>query len=388
MCCDRSHNRSDICFMKGDVRTHSNSSSIILYDSTNQDMEDKQVFQHERIRPYPRKWEAHTRENVAELNLILKSEYLEIDHSCDVVHDVPALFFSTGGYTGNLFHEFNDGIVPLYITSQHLKKKVVFVIVDYHDWWFTKYADILSVLSDYPPIDFTGDNRTHCFTETIVGLRFHGDLTIDPSLMEGNKSMREFRSLLDQAYWPRIKGLIEDEQRNASLSAVVEEMPQVMLKKPRLVLISRNGSRAIMNEDSLVKLAQRVGFDVEVLVPTKTTELARVYRVLNTSDVMVGVHGAALTHFLYLKPGSVLIQVIPLGSEWASETYFEGPSKKYGLKYIGYKILPRESSLYDSYDENDPILQDPIRMSRKSWEFTKKIYLDAQDVRLDLMRFQ
>lgn len=157
---------------------------------------------------------------------------------------------------------------------------------------------------------------------------------------------------------------------------------------PKLVIISRNGSRAIMNQDLLVKMAEKIGFDVEVLRPDKTTELAKIYRALNSSDVMIGVHGAAMTHFLFMKPGSVFIQVVPLGTTWAAETYYGGPAKKLGLRYIGYEIGARESSLYDEYDRNDVVLTDPDSVNDRGWEFTKKIYLDRQKVRLNLIRFR
>ncbi|KAA8517133.1 hypothetical protein F0562_017426 [Nyssa sinensis] len=353
ICCDRGSIRSDICIMKGDVRTHSASSSIYLYSSKNtngfidsfsalaEDSKEEEL-QHEKIKPYTRKWET-------------------------------TVFFSTGGYTGNVYHEFNDGILPLYITSQHLNKKVVFVILEYHSWWITKYGNILSLLSDHPPIDFSGDKRTHCFPEAIVGLKIHDELTVDSSLMEGNKTIRDFRDLLDQAYWPRIRGLIQDEEHEVhlnltdKLSLPPSSKNSIELKKPKL---------------------RKLDFKLKVLRPERTTELAKIYRVLNSSDVMIGVHGAAMTHFLFVKPGSVFIQVIPLGTEWAAETYYGEPAMKLGLRYIGYKILPRESSLYDDYDKNDPILRDLSSVAKKGWEYTKKIYLDHQNVKLNLGRFR
>ncbi|KAK6124717.1 hypothetical protein DH2020_041541 [Rehmannia glutinosa] len=341
--------------MKGDVRTHAASSSIVLYHTddlvdhvsseSNSDDDQAKPIQHEKIRPYTRKWETNVMDTIDELDLVVKKNS-GINHKCDVHHDVPAVFFSTGGYTGNLYHEFNDGILPLYITSQHLNKKVVFVILEYHNWWIMKYGDILSQLSDFPAIDFSGDKRVHCFPEAIVGLRIHDELTVDASKMENDKTIGDFHNLLDRAYWP-------------------------------------NGSRAITNEDSLVKLAEDIGFVVEVLRPQRTTELAKTYRVLNSSDVMIGVHGAAMTHFLFMNPGSSHPR-----TDWAAETYYGEPAGKFGLRYIGYKILPKESSLYDDYNENDPILMDPSSVNRKGWEFTKKIYLDRQTVRLDLRRFQ
>ncbi|KAI3471613.1 hypothetical protein Pfo_028263 [Paulownia fortunei] len=364
ICCDRSSIRSDICIMRGDVSTHAASSSVILYHTNGLSDYVSGLSEHEKIRPYTRKWETNVMDTVDELDLIVKRDP-GIHNRCDVQHEVPAVFFSTGGYTGNLYHEFNDGILPLYITSQHLNKKVVFVILEYHNWWIMKYGDILSQLSDFPAIDFSGDKRIHCFPEAIIGLRIHDELTVDASLMEGNKTVGDFHDLLDRAYWPRIRGLLEDEEREAQLSM------EKLAIKPKLVIVSRNGSRAITNEDSLVKIAEDIGFLVEVLRPQRTTELAKIYRVLNSSDVMVGVHGAAMTHFLFMKPGSVFIQVIPLGTEWAAETYYGEPAGKFGLRYIGYKSFLKRAHLLTVKDGN-----------------SKKIYLDRQTVRLDLRRFQ
>ncbi|CDP21672.1 unnamed protein product [Coffea canephora] len=402
ICCDRHSVRSDICIMKGDVRIDANTSSVFLYRGNNlsdyvlgpsDSDDDNEVLQHEKISPYTRKWEPYAMGTVTQLNLVVKKGNPGSSRHCDVQHNVPAMFFSTSGYTGNLYHEFNDGIIPLFITTQHLNKQVVFVILDYHKWWIMKYGDIVAELSDYPVVDFSGDNRTHCFPEAIVGLRIHDELTVDPSLMKGNKTIRDFRNLLDRAYWPRIRGLIQDEERQAQLSPLPAASVDILkekrdLEKPKLVIVSRNGSREILNQDSLVNLAEEIGFSVEIVRPVRTSELARIYRVLNASDVLVGVHGAALTHYLFMKPGSVFIQIIPLGTDWASDTYFGESSFKFGLKYVAYKILPSESSLSDSYEKNDPVLLDPDTVNQRGWEVTKEVYLDNQNVRLNLRRFE
>ena len=95
-----------------------------------------------------------------------------------------------------------------------------------------------------------------------------------------------------------------------------------------------------------------------------------------------------MTHFLFLKPKSVFIQIVPLGTDWAAETYYGEPAKKLGLKYIGYKIMPQESSLYYEYGKDDPVIRDPDSLNDKGWEYTKKIYLQGQNVKLDLRRFR
>uniref|UniRef100_A0A803P6Y2 Glycosyltransferase 61 catalytic domain-containing protein n=1 Tax=Cannabis sativa TaxID=3483 RepID=A0A803P6Y2_CANSA len=372
----------------GDVRTHSGSSSVFVYgprDSNSymdfvstivaeEETDEEEELQHEKVKPYTRKWETSVMDTIDEIDLISRKPSAKKQHECDVNHDVPAVFFSTGGYTGNVYHEFNDGILPLFITSKHFNKKVVFVISEYHNW-------------------------THCFPQAIVGLKIHGDLTVDPSLMEENKTVVDFRNVLDRAYWPRIEGLIQDEEREAqeklaqsptqTLSKIKQKVSKDRLfRKPKLLILARTGSRMITNQDMVAEMAEKMGFEVEILKPDRTTELAKIYRALNSSDVMIGVHGAAMTHFLFMKPGSVFIQVVPLGTVWAAETYYGEPSRMLGLEYIGYKIHASESSLYEKYDEDDPVLKNPNSVTKKGWQYTKSIYLDGQNVRLDLTRFR
>lgn len=377
--------------MKGDVKADSVSSSVTLYrtddfylsDDQSNDDDDDEILQHEKIKPYTRKWETGVMNKIQELDLFVKNGR---GSSCDVQHHVPAVIFSAGGYTGNAYHDMNDGILPLYITSQRFKKKVIFVILEFRHWWFTKYADVLSQLSDYPVIDFTPENKTtHCFPEAIVGLKIHDELTVAPELMDGGKTIIDFRNLLDRAYSPRINSLIKEEQKKRQAQSKPESTSD---SKPKLLIISRKRTREITNEDSLIQLAKEIGFSVKVLVPDQTTELAKMYRDLNSTDVMVGVHGAAMTYLLFMRPGSVFVQIVPIGTDWPSESFYGEPAEKLGLKYVGYKVLTKESSLYDDYSQDDPVLIDPDSINKKGWEFTKKIYLDGQNVTLNLPRFR
>lgn len=388
MCCDRGAFRTDVCFMRGDVRTQSYSKTILLYPGNNASIPAPAM--EERIRPYTRKWETRVMATIDELRLTTAAA-AAAGGGCDVRHVVPAVVFSSGGYTGNVYHEFNDGIIPLFITSQKFNKRVLFVVLDYHNWWFTKYGDVLSRLSDYPPLNFIGDSRTHCFPEAIVGLRIHDELTVDAAQMENNKTIFDFRRLLDDAYRPRIRSLEYDEQQTSPRPSMVigkQHDSPLNSRTPKLVIVSRNGSRMIENELELVQLGEKIGFVVNILRPDRTTELAKIYRALNSSDAMIGVHGAAMTHLLFMRPGSVFIQIVPLGTDWAAKTYYGDPAVRMGLRYVGYKILQRESSLYREYDDSDPVLTDPSSVARKGWQVTKRVYLDRQNVNLDLKRFR
>lgn len=126
---------------------------------------------------------------------------------------------------------------------------------------------------------------------------------------------------------------------------------------------------------------------MHLLKPNRNTQLADIYSLLNSADAMLGVHGAAMTHFLFMRPGSVFIQIVPLGLNWAAEEYYGEPAKKLGLKYMEYRISTEESSLSEEYDCDDPVLVDPGAVNKKGWSETKRIYLERQNVRVNIERF-
>lgn len=183
--------------------------------------------------------------------------------------------------------------------------------------------------------------------------------------------------MLDEAYKPRV-------QRIPS-----QNLKEKSGEPPRLVMVSRDGTRVIENEGEVLHLGKEIGFDVEVLKPGNMMAMDRIYRSLSSCDVMMGVHGAALAHFLFMRPGSsVFIQIVPLGIEQLAWTCFGEAATRMGLRYEEYKILPRESSLYGRYGEDDPAVKDPNGMKARVWEITKEVYLEGQNVTLDLSRLK
>lgn len=102
---------------------------------------------------------------------------------CDVRHEVPAVVLSAGGYTGNVYNDFNDGLIPLYLTTERFKGEVVLLVLDHQSRWMSRYENVIKNISKYEIIKLGIDRRVHCFPEMIIGLKFHGELSIDPQLM-------------------------------------------------------------------------------------------------------------------------------------------------------------------------------------------------------------
>ncbi|MED6206604.1 hypothetical protein PIB30_028466 [Stylosanthes scabra] len=376
--CDRSHYSYDICTVHVSAVLDPTTSTFFVQRPTTRTFDSGNNNPTvTKIRPYPRKFESFVMSNIKELTI----KSTEPIPSCHVTHKHPALVFSAGGYTGNFFHDFNDGFIPLYITlnsmfqNQDDARNVILVISKARDWWVKKYANLLGQFSNHPIIDLDNENNTtHCFPFATIGLVSHGFMTINPQLMPKSKSLQNFHSLLSKAYGP------------------ISNVPPQNAIRPRLVLVNRSigQGRSLLNLEEVKLAITKQGFDVIVFEPKASTPLSEAFERISSSHVMVGVHGAALTHSLFLRPGSVFIQVVPLGAESVANLCFGNPARVMGLEYLEYRIRGEESSLIEKYGEEDMVIKDPVGfLSGKPWsKSTMDIYLKEQNVRLDLVRFR
>uniref|UniRef100_A0ACD5XI66 Uncharacterized protein n=1 Tax=Avena sativa TaxID=4498 RepID=A0ACD5XI66_AVESA len=374
ICCDRSDFNTDVCFMAGDVRTDAASLSLLLYPpphaAPNATVDDKE----EQIRPYTRKWERHLMAGIHEVRLraATPEEAASDQHRCDVVHDAPALVMTAGGYTGNLFHAFNDAFLPAWLTVQHLRRRVVLAVLAYNPWWAGAFGDLVSGLSDHPVIDLLHDKRTHCFPGAIVGTRFHGILAVHPARTRDNRTLADFHNFLADAYTDH---------------AVVKT--NTSSRRPRLGIVSRKGTRVMENEAAVAQLASSVGFDVSILETANGAPLSSEFASISALDVLAGVHGADLTKLLFLRPGrAALLQVAPLGVPPVARGCYAAACGMMEVHYEQYDVVAGESSLRRRYAADDVVLADPEKAKQKGgWEITARVYLGGQNVSLDLDRF-
>ena len=151
-------------------------------------------------------------------------------------------------------------------------------------------------------------------------------------------------------------------------------------------MIARARNRRFLNVDEIARGARRVGF--EVVVSEGGHEVAPFAELANGCDAVVGVHGAGLTNMVFLPRGAVVIQVIPLGPLEFVASYFRGPSRDMGLRYLEYRVAPEESTLVDRYPRDHPVIADPGSIKAKDWVSFMGVYLFEQDVRLDMKRFR
>ncbi|KAL6616723.1 hypothetical protein ACP70R_038993 [Stipagrostis hirtigluma subsp. patula] len=382
ICCDRSDVNTDVCFMAGDVRTDAASLSLLLFPPLQAPVTN--AGEEERVRPYPRKWERWIMRRIQEVRLRVARPEEAARHRCDVRHDAPALVISAGGYTDNFFHAFSDGLLPSWVTAQHLRRRVVLAVLSYNPSWAGTFAEIISGISAYRVVDLLNDKRTHCFPGAIVGTRFHGILTVDPARLRDNKTIVDFHRLLADVY-----DTAEDDHPKPESTTIQRQPPA---RRPRLGIVSRKGTRVIENQAAVARLAAAVGFDVDILETANGAPLSAVYAAVSACDALVGVHGADLTKFLFQRPGrAALAQIVPLGVSAIARDCFGAPSARMGLHYEAYEVSRRESSLSREYAPDDVVVADPETAKReKGWDIVAvvRVYLAGQNVSLDLGRFR
>ncbi|CAN1188142.1 Beta-1,2-xylosyltransferase XYXT1 [Linum perenne] len=133
-------------------------------------------------------------------------------------------------------------------------------------------------------------------------------------------------------------------------------------------------------------MATEIGFNVTV--EELDANMSRTAEIVNSCDVMMGVHGAGLTNLFLLPDNAILIQLVPFGAEWVSNNAFGDPTKDMNLRYLEYKIEKHESSLSEKYPPEDPVFTDQDFLTNQGWDKWGSIYLDNQNVTVDLNRFR
>ncbi|WOK94176.1 hypothetical protein Cni_G02878 [Canna indica] len=366
--CDVSDPRTDICEMHGDIRIHGSSSSVIFTESsTSPKTQHKESW---RIHPYPRKGDATCFARVRELTVEATSN---VAPECTATHRVPAVVFSTGGYAGNLFHDFTDLLVPLFATARQFDGEVMLAVTDLSVKWMEKYRLVLEKISNYPVIDLDEDKQVNCFAQVIVGLRAYNEFHIDPARTPNGYTILDFTKFMRSTF---------SVQREAPLN--IEDFSG---RRPRLVIIARRRTRAFTNTAEIVATAEELGY--EAVVADTTLDLARFARVVNSGDVMMGVHGAGLANMVFLPPNATLIQVVPWGGlEWMATVDFGSPAEEMGLKYEQYSIGVEESSLREQYPREHAVFTDPMSFHRRGFHVLRSTFLENQNVRLDVGKFR
>ncbi|KAL3637035.1 hypothetical protein CASFOL_019334 [Castilleja foliolosa] len=358
--CDIAEN-SIVCISKLPVKIDMRN-NITVYYTSNASQEETSV-----LKPYALQKDTYLLQFITPIKIVNTKANVE-QLVCRYNHTIPAVIFSSG-ISGNLFHEFNDILIPLFITTKQFESRVLFILEDYNTTFTTKYTDIFSRLSNYEVMNPASNPSIYCFPGSIIGIKSHNNLALNASDIPGGQSMHDFRLFLRETY--RLK------YTNIS-----------QIRNPTVLLISRDKTRKFLNQDEMVSMIEWLGLKVVLARTEEMSNLSKFARIVNSCGVLVGAHGAGLTNELFLPAGAVVVQVEPLGLEWASENYYGNPARDMELHYLRYKIEPEESSLVEVYGRNHSVITNPGSIYAKGYRAGRAVYLDNQDVRVDIVKFR
>ncbi|CAL4951093.1 unnamed protein product [Urochloa decumbens] len=384
--CDTSGSRADVCDLAGDVRMHANASAFVVVGGA----ADGQTY---KVRPYPRKGDRTSMGRVTEITVraaAASGAGSPPPPRCTATHAEPAVVFSIGGYAGNLFHDFTDILVPLYAAAARYGGGARLVVADASPRWLARYGAVLRGLSPSPPLDLAAAaaaGEVHCFRRGVVGLRARRELMIEPSEC-GSPDDRVVAGMPEFTRFLR---------RALSLPRDAPTRPAAGddVRKPRLLIVSRRGTRLLLNADAVARVAEEVGFEATVSELSAVAAaagddgVARVARLINSFDAMVGVHGADLTNMVFLPAGAAVVQIVPWGGlQWIARMDFGEPAEAIGLRYIQYEVAVHESTLKDKYPRDHEIFTNPTALHRKGFTFMRNTFLKGQDIVVDVDRFR
>uniref|UniRef100_A0A0E0JZA6 Glycosyltransferase 61 catalytic domain-containing protein n=1 Tax=Oryza punctata TaxID=4537 RepID=A0A0E0JZA6_ORYPU len=362
--------RPSVCELYGDVRVSPKQKTMYVVNPSGAGGFDENG--EKRLRPYARK-DDFLLPGVVEVT-IKSVPSAAAAPKCTKQHAVPAVVFSVAGYTDNFFHDMTDAMIPLFLTTAHLKGEVQILITNYKPWWVQKYTPLLRKLSNYDVINFDEDAGVHCFPQGYLGLYRDRDLIISPHPTRNprNYTMVDYNRFLRDAL-----------ELRRDRPSVLGEEPGM---RPRMLIISRAGTRKLLNLEEVAAAATELGFNVTVA--EAGADVPAFAALVNSADVLLAVHGAGLTNQIFLPAEAVVVQIVPWGNmDWMATNFYGQPARDMQLRYVEYYVGEEETSLKHNYSRDHMVFKDPKALHALGWQTLAKTIM-KQDVEVNLTRFR
>jgi protein O-GlcNAc transferase len=136
----------------------------------------------------------------------------------------------------------------------------------------------------------------------------------------------------------------------------------VELRRPRqgqqivLTFIDRTGSRKLIDQEDYFKTVKEQFPHVTVqMIDFASIPFQEQLRIVQGSDILVGVHGAGLTHGIFLPSGSVMVEILPPG---LNHKGFRNLASLLGHFYFsGHATKPAKTLKRDDWHNSDVNLE-------------------------------
>jgi protein O-GlcNAc transferase len=258
---------------------------------------------------------------------------------CDVIIEKPTFVMKIDS-TYNMYHHFCD-FVNLY-ASQHLNfthpssfsTDNHILIWETHDYW-SPFAQVFSAFSENHiwTLNYFKGQRA-CFKNIVFPLlpRMIFGLYYNTPLINGCEN-----SALFHAFSEHVLHRLH-----------VEREPPVN-KKVRITFLSRNTRyRNVLNEKELIKrISKNSDYDVRAVVFDKNIKFVDQLQITRNTDVLIGMHGAGLTHLLFLPKWATLFELYNCGDP----NCYKDLARLRGVNYLTWEDNAFLASFEAGYSE-------------------------------------
>ncbi|CAH0603178.1 unnamed protein product [Chrysodeixis includens] len=220
---------------------------------------------------------------------------------CDVVIHKPTYIMKLDA-TVNMYHHFCDFFnlyASLHVNSTHPTtfSKDNHILVWETFTYESAFKDAFKAFTDNPIWDLkTFRGKVVCFKNVVLPLvpRMIFGLYYNTPLIYGCER----------------SGLFHAFSKHIIHSLDIKLQPRTS-DKVRVTLLSRGTTyRSILNEKAIVDALNKVeGYEVQRVVYDKTVPFLRQLEITHNTDVLIGMHGAGLTHLLFLPDWAAVFEV-------------------------------------------------------------------------------
>ncbi|KAI8806417.1 hypothetical protein BJ742DRAFT_816769 [Cladochytrium replicatum] len=159
--------------------------------------------------------------------------------------------------------------------------------------------------------------------------------------------------------------------------------------RPRVTLVLRAGkTRKVLNEDEMIATLKLFPVDV-VVHQFDGLGLEEQVSIVENTDVLISMHGAALTHLMFLKPGSYVIELFPFGFR---KIIYQNFAKMLKIKYASWQNTKEVDSVFNWESvEAHRYTAEPKDIITKNWvdwrNMDSKNYWRNQDTYVNAVEF-
>ncbi|KAI3660590.1 hypothetical protein MP638_000130 [Amoeboaphelidium occidentale] len=109
------------------------------------------------------------------------------------------------------------------------------------------------------------------------------------------------------------------------------------------VIVRKSGKRGVLNMQEILQALKKYP-NVRISTYDFDDEpFHRQLEIIDSTDILVGVHGAALSHIAFLRPGSAVLEIFPFGFR---KTIYQSLARMKGISYSFWQNSYKENTIF------------------------------------------